>query len=163
MTVRNWRAGILCAGWLETSVARFRGAPPSNPSIPANSASGNQQVERAGAASIRKGHVQRLLPATQGAETGYGPVQTGQSQQALHQPGRLAGWHTKQHLHGQASLDRGIGETLLTAAVSGPSRDQTGSIAIRAASVRHCRTTGSWSCTSQGSNRSYTPAIILDS
>ena len=50
----------------------------------------------------------------QGAVVGHAPVQPRQLQKALYEPGRLPEQHTKQHLQGQARLDRSVAVVLLT-------------------------------------------------
>ena len=71
---------------------------------------GDQQVQRAFRAAIRDVARKRDLPSADGAEVMHCPVQPRQPQDTFHKPGRLAKRHPEKHLHGQASLDRGITE-----------------------------------------------------
>jgi hypothetical protein len=59
----------------------------------------NQEVQRAGSATIRQAHVQRSLAAASGAEIRHCPVQTDQPQQALDETRGLPERHTKPKLH----------------------------------------------------------------
>jgi hypothetical protein len=68
---------------------------------------------------IRQVHLQHSLTATQRTEVGRRPIQTGQLQKTFDEPRRLPQGHAKQHLHGQASLDRRIAEFLLSTTLAG--------------------------------------------
>lgn len=73
----------------------------------------HQQIQRCGAALVRKLHLQRPLTATDGAEIGNPPIQPRQTQQALNQSQALAQCQAKQALDAQAKLDGRIRERLL--------------------------------------------------
>jgi hypothetical protein len=68
-------------------------------------------------AAIRQAHVQCFLKSAQGAEIRRGPVQSGQPQQALDEPGCLAKWHAKQDLQRQTGLRSGVAELLAPTAL----------------------------------------------
>ena len=78
-----------------------------------------QKVQRTRAATIGDAYVQRPLATTQGAEERRGPAHPDQAKNAPHKAIRLSWWRTKQHLNGQAGLDRGIAETRLPPTFSG--------------------------------------------
>ncbi len=75
----------------------------------------DQQVQRSPGATVGDVHCQGFLAARQRAEVWHCPVQAGQAQQALDEPGRLPERHAEQHLHRQAHLDGGITVALLAA------------------------------------------------
>ena len=80
------------------------------PAVAACSNERVQQVQRAFRAAIRDVDRKRPLSSADGAEVRHGPVQPRQPQETFHKPSRLAKRHPEKHLHGQASLDRGITE-----------------------------------------------------
>jgi len=71
---------------------------------------GDEQVQWAPRAAIRKVHRKRSLTSADCTEVRYVPVQPRQAQEAFHEASRLAQRHPEQHLHGQTSLDGGVNE-----------------------------------------------------
>ena len=75
----------------------------------------HQQVQCALLRPVGQAHMQGTLTATNGAEIGHRPVQTGQLQQTLHHTQTLAQGQAVQAFDGQAKLDSRVRERLVTA------------------------------------------------
>lgn len=79
----------------------------------------DQQMQRTIRSTVGDVHLQGFLPPRQRAEVRHRPVEAGQSQQALDEPGRLPQRHPEEDLHGQAGLDCSIAVVTLSAALTG--------------------------------------------